>query len=445
MTVKRHNDGDFYDAPLLMGRVCDLPGYVVLSRLKTVLSSGAAMTQQIPRFLTYQNIPVWRHAVVIQWVAQLVSAFIVVGLVAAAAVNLISAINERNISYSFSFLSRAYQTPIGDHFLPYDANADTFLYAIAVAATNTLFVAIIGVILAIALGIIMGVMRLSGNWLVAKTAMVYVEFFRNVPLLVQLFFWWVILLALPPIRESYILPGGFFVNNRGLSFPGPAADGSAAWLWLLLALAVIAAGVIISRRLARRELETGQASYPVVAGWGVVLLGGALSWIIVSLINGAPPLTLSIPEQQGRFLNIVGGQTFKPGMVALLIGLVMYTAAFIAEIVRAGIQSVSRGQTEAARALGLTPMSTLRTVIFPQALRVIIPPLISQCLNLTKNSSLGIAVGYSELTGIAQTMTQTAPAISIFLLIMLCYLAMSLTWSLIGNIYNWRIGASSSR
>ena len=403
------------------------------------------MTQQIPRFLTYQNIPVWRHAVVIQWVAQLVSAFIAVGLVTAAAVNLIDAINERNISYSFSFLSRAYQTPIGDHFLPYDPNTDTFLYALAVAATNTLFVAVIGVVLAIALGIVIGVMRLSGNWLVAKAAMVYVEFFRNVPLLVQLFFWWVILLALPPIRESYILPGGLFINNRGLSFPGPAADGSAAWVWLLLALVIIAAGVIVSRRLDRREVETGRASYPVVAGWGIALLGGALSWVIISLINGAPPLTLSVPEQQGRFLNIVGGQTFKPGMVALLIGLVMYTAAFIAEIVRAGIQSVGRGQTEAARALGLTPMSTLRTVIFPQALRVIIPPLISQCLNLTKNSSLGIAVGYSELTGIAQTMTQTAPAISIFLLIMLCYLAMSLTWSLIGNIYNWRIGASSSR
>ena len=404
------------------------------------------MTQQIPRFLTYQNIPVWRHAVVIQWVAQIVSAFLVVGLVVAAAANVVNAIQERSISYSFSFLSREYQTPIGDHFLPYDDKTDTFLYAFVVAATNTLLVAIIGVILATALGIIVGVMRLSGNWLVAKAAMVFVEFFRNVPLLVQLYFWWVILLALPRIRESYILPGGFFyINNRGLSFPGASADGSAAWVWPVLALLIIVAGVIVARRLARRETETGQASYPVVAGWAVVLLGGALAWIIVSLINGAPPFTLSVPEQQGRFLNIVGGYTFKTGMVALLIGLVMYTAAFIAEIVRAGIQSVGRGQTEAARSLGLSPVRTLRTVIFPQALRVIIPPLISQCLNLTKNSSLGIAVGYSELTGIAQTMTQTAPAISIFLIIMLCYLAMSLTWSLIGNIYNWRIGAPTGR
>ena len=402
------------------------------------------MTQQIPQFLTYQNIPVWRHAVVIQWAAQLVSAFVVVGLVAAAAVNLTSAINERDIQYGFSFLSREYQTPIGDHLLPYDAS-DTFLYAFVVAATNTLFVAIIGVILATALGIAVGVMRLSGNWLVAKAAMAYVEFFRNVPLLVQLFFWWVILLALPPIRETYTLPGGFFINNRGLSFPSATASGAESWIWALLALACIVAGVIVSRRQARRELETGQASYPVIAGWGTALLGGALAWIILSLISGASPFTLSIPEQQGRFLNIVGGHTFKSGMVALLIGLVMYTASFIAEIVRAGIQSVSRGQTEAARALGLTPLGTLRTIIFPQALRVIIPPLISQCLNLTKNSSLGIAVGYSELTGIAQTMTQTAPAISIFLLIMLCYLAMSLTWSLIGNIYNWRIGAPTSR
>ena len=407
--------------------------------------AGVIMTQQIPRFLTYQNIPVWRHAVVIQWVAQLVSAFLVVGLVAAAVTNVVNAIQERSISYSFSFLSRAYQTPIGDHFLPYDDKTDTFLYAFVVAATNTLLVAIIGVILATALGIVVGVMRLSGNWLVAKAAMVFVEFFRNVPLLVQLYFWWVILLALPRIRESYILPGGFYINNRGLSFPGASSDGSAAWVWLVLALLIIVAGVIAARYLSRRETETGQASYPVVVGWAVVLLAGALTWIVVSLINGAPPFTLSVPEQQGRFLNIVGGYTFKTGMVALLIGLVMYTAAFIAEIVRAGIQSVGRGQTEAARSLGLSPVRTLRTVIFPQALRVIIPPLISQCLNLTKNSSLGIAVGYSELTGIAQTMTQTAPAISIFLVIMLCYLAMSLTWSLIGNIYNWRIGAPTSR
>ena len=409
--------------------------------------AGVIMTQQIPRFLTYQNIPVWRHAVVIQWVAQLVSAFLVVGLVAAAATNVVNAIQERSIGYSFSFLSRAYQTPIGDHLLPYDANTDTFLYAFVVAATNTLLVAIIGVILATALGIVVGVMRLSGNWLVAKSAMLFVEFFRNVPLLVQLYFWWVLLLALPRNRESYILPGGFYINNGGISFPSAAADGSAAaaWVWSLLALCIIIAGVIISRRLARRETETGRTSYPVLAGWAVVLLGGALAWIIVSLINGAPPFTLSVPEQQGRFLRIVGGYTFKTGMVALLIGLVMYTAAFIAEIVRAGIQSVGRGQTEAARSLGLSPVRTLRTVIFPQALRVIIPPLISQCLNLTKNSSLGIVVGYSELTGIAQTMTQTAPAISIFLIIMLCYLAMSLTWSLIGNIYNWRIGAPAGR
>ena len=406
------------------------------------------MTQQTPRFLTYQNIPVWRHAVIIQWVAQLVSAFLVVGLVAAVVTNVVSAIQERSIGYSFSFLSRAYQTPIGDHLLPYDRETDTFLYAFVVAATNTLLVAIIGVILATALGIVVGVLRLSGNWLVAKAAMAFVEFFRNVPLLVQLYFWWVILLALPKIRETYILPGNIFINNRGLSFPVAAADdgsAAAAWVWLILALGSIVAGVIISRRLARRETETGQASYPVVAGWGIALLGGALAWLIVNLISGAAPYTLSVPEQQGRFLNIVGGYTFKTGMVALLIGLVMYTAAFIAEIVRAGIQSVSRGQTEAARSLGLSPVLTLRTVIFPQALRVIIPPLISQCLNLTKNSSLGIVVGYSELTGIAQTMTQTAPAISIFLVIMVCYLAMSLTWSLIGNIYNWRIGAPTSR
>ena len=160
---------------------------------------------------------------------------------------------------------------------------------------------------------------------------------------------------------------------------------------------------------------------------------------MVSAVGGAAPFDVSSPEPQGRFGRISGGITIRAGLLVLLFGLVMYTASFIAEIVRAGIQSVGRGQVEAARALGLSPMTALRTVTFPQAMRVIVPPLISQFLNLTKNSSLGGAVGYTELTNVGITMTQTAPAVSIFLLIMIAYLAMSLTYSLIGNLYNRHI------
>ncbi len=396
------------------------------------------------RNLTYQGIPVWRHVQVIQWASQIVSGILVVALVAWFFINIGSAIAERNIPYGFSFLSRGYQTPIGQHFLPYESS-DTFRYALLVAFTNTLVVSIIGVILATALGIVVGVARMSGNWLVAKIATAYVEFFRNVPLLVQLFFWFYVVLALPPVREGYVLAGDVYINNAGVSVPFPLpVDGGAALIWLALAAASIALGIVLYKTMARREELTGKSSYPVVYACVAAVVGGAVSWIVVMVAMGTGPFAISIPAPQGTFGRIAGGFTASAGLLALLVGLVIYTSSFIAEIVRAGIQSVNRGQIEAARALGLTPMGTLRNVTFPQALRVIIPPLISQYLNLTKNSSLAGAIGYSDLTNVAKTMTQTAPAVSIFILIMLSYLALSLAYSLIGNLYNRHIRFSGA-
>lgn len=389
--------------------------------------------------LTYQGIPIWRHVQVIQWASQIVSGILVVFLVSWFFINIGSAIQERNIPYGFSFLERAYQTPIGQHFLPYESS-DTFLYALFVAFTNTLVVSIVGVILATALGIVVGVARMSGNWLVAQIATAYVEFFRNVPLLVQLFFWFYIVLALPPVREGYVIAGNLYINNAGVSVPFPVPnDGGASSLWLILAAASVVVGYFVYRARQRREERTGGASYPVIYGCVVALVGWALAWGIALVATGAAPFVISIPAPHGAFGRIAGGFTASAGLLALLIGLVIYTSSFIAEIVRAGIQSVNRGQTEAARALGLTPMGTLRNVTFPQALRVIIPPLISQYLNLTKNSSLAGAIGYSDLTNVAKTMTQTAPAVSIFILIMLSYLVLSLAYSLIGNLYNRHI------
>ena len=386
--------------------------------------------------LTYHGIPLWRHSRVIQWTAQIVSVFVTVGLVVWFFANIANAIQERDIPYGFSFLSRSYQTPIGIHFIPYESS-DTFLYAFGVAAANTVVVAIVGVILATLLGIVMGVLRLSGNWIVSRLALAYIEFFRNVPLIVQLFFWFYIMLTLPPVREGYDPIKGLYINNAGISFPWIASsDRWATLVWLALAVVAVAAGIIAHRRLARREAVTGQSSYPVIIGYCAAAALGAVAWLVVSAAFGEAPFSVTVPEPQGRFGRIGGGFTAQAGLLVLLVGLVLYTAAFIAEIVRAGIQSVNRGQTEAARAVGLSQLNTLRLVIFPQALRVIIPPWISQCLNLTKNSSLGVAIGYAELTGVAQTMTQTAPAVSIFMLIMAAYLAMSLTWSLIGNLYN---------
>ncbi len=400
--------------------------------------SAAGETGAIGRMLTYQGIAVWRHIRIIQWVLQIVSAVLVVALVAWFFTNIVSAVQEREIPHGFGFLDRAYQTPIGEHFIPYESS-DSFLYALGVAASNTIIVSIVGVVFATALGIAVGVARLSDNWLVSKIALVYVEFFRNVPLLVQLFFWFYIVLALPPVREGYVIGELFYINNAGISLPFPQPAGTETGAWIVLAAGSLAAGYLAYRLLSAREAQTGRPAYPVWTAAFTAAVIAAAGWLVISFVGGEAPLSMSSPEPQGRFGRISGGLTIRAGLMVLLVGLVIYTSAFIAEIVRAGIQSVSRGQMEAARALGLSPMDALRLVTFPQALRVIVPPLISQCLNLTKNSSLGGAVGYTELTNVAITMTQTAPAISIFMLLMAAYLAMSLTYSLVGNIYNYRI------
>ena len=388
---------------------------------------------------TYQGIPVWRHVQVIQWATQILSAILVVVAVVWFFANIANAVQEREIPYGFSFLDREYQTPIGQHFLPYESS-DSFLYAFIVGATNTLVVSVVGVILATALGIIIGVSRLSGNWIVSRVALVYIEFFRNVPLLVQLFFWFYIVLALPQVRQGYVIADRLYINNAGFSIPWASPSGlGAALTWIGLVVVSVIVGVIAYRLLTRRETETGAASYPLLLGCAATVVIGAVGWLIIVAASGGAPFTISTPAPQGTFGRISGGFTLAGGLVALLAGLVTYTSSFIAEIVRAGIQSVGRGQVEAARALGLPAMKALRHVTFPQALRVIVPPMISQFLNLTKNSSLAGAIGYSDLTNVAKTMTQTAPAVSIFILLMLAYLAMSLTYSLIGNLYNRHI------
>ena len=387
--------------------------------------------------LTYEGIPVWRHARVIRWTLQVVSGVVLLGLVIWFFTNIGIAIEDRDIPFGFNFLSREYQTPIGEHFIPYDSS-DTFGYALVVAVTNTLIVSVLGVALATALGILIGVARLSGNWLVSSLALVYVEFFRNVPLLVQLLFWFFIVITLPNVREGYVIADMVYVNNSGLSFPGPLPGGglAVALTWVATLAVAGVAGVLVHRFLTMREETTGRASYPMLAGFAAAALIAAVSWAALDAVSGDAPFVLSTPEPQGRFGRIGDGLTIRAGLLVLLIGLVIYTAAFIAEIVRAGIQSVGRGQVEAARALGLSPMAALRHITFPQALRVIVPPMISQYLNLTKNSSLGGAVGYTELTNVGITMTQTAPAVSIFMLIMVSYLLMSLAYSLVGNLYN---------
>ena len=311
---------------------------------------------QMTGLLTYQGIPVWRHARILQWTTQIVSAFLAVVLVVWFFLNIGGAIQDRNIPYGFSFLDREYQTPIGHHFLPYESS-DSFLYALGVAATNTVFVSIVGVILATALGIVIGVSRLSGNWIVSKLALVFVEFFRNVPLLVQLFFWFYIFLALPPERDGFVFFDRLYVNNAGVSLPWPVpSDVGTGLVWLALALVGVIAGVVVHRFLLKRETMTGRASYPVVFGAITTVGIGLVTWIALMVAGGESPFVISQPAQQGTFARVAGGFTAPAGLLALLIGLVMYTASFIAEIVRAGITSVGRGQTEAARAGAVEPV-----------------------------------------------------------------------------------------
>ncbi len=391
------------------------------------------------RILTYHGIPIWRNVQFIQWVSQIASGVLVVVLVSWFLANIGNAIQERDIPYGFSFLSRQYQTPIGQHFLPYQSS-NSFLYAFFVAATNTIVVSIVGVVLATALGILVGISRMSGNWILAKAALVYVEFFRNVPLLIHLFFWFYIVLALPPVRETFIIAQRVYINNAGLSLPWPSPSSlGVAATWGIIAVVAVILGWAVHRRMAQRESDTGEASYPLALGCAATVIIGTVAWLVSSVVSGEAPFFISQPEPQGAFGRISGGFTASGGLMALLVGLVTYTSSFIAEIVRSGVQSVGRAQTEAARAVGLSAMSTLRHITFPQAMRVIVPPLISQYLNLTKNSSLAGAIGYADLTNVAKTMTQTAPAVSIFIMIMATYLAMSLTFSLIGNLYNRRI------
>ena len=394
------------------------------------------MMRTLASSLTYQGIPIWRHVQIIQWTTQIVSGVLVVTLVIWLFANVGNAIQDRNIPYGFSFLDREYLTPIGQFYLPYSTH-DTYLYAFFVAFVNTLIVSVFGVVLATALGITIGVARLSGNWIVSKAALGYVEFFRNVPLLVQLYFWFYLVLELPEDQDGYVIADKVFLSNAELSLPGPAVNDLGATLaWLALAAAAVFVGILVYRRMGKREVQTGAPSYPILKGTLAAIIIGGVGWLAVAVISGNSPLGVATPAPQGTFGRIDGGFEVAGAMMALLAGLVTYTAAFIAEIVRAGLQSVNRGQRESARALGLTWGIALRHVTFPQALRVIVPPLISQYLNLTKNSSLAAAIGFSDLFGVAETMTQKAPAVSIFLMVTVAYLSLSLTYSLIGNLYN---------
>jgi general L-amino acid transport system permease protein len=364
---------------------------------------------------------------------QAVLCALIVFLVWGAVSNAIDNLARAKIASGFGFWENTAGFDISQSLIEY-STASTYGRAFWVGLINTLVVAGLGIVFATILGFIIGIARLSKNWLVARLAGGYVEIIRNLPLLLQLLFWYnAVLKALPGIRESFALPGGLFLNNRGLFVPQPVPQPGFAAFEIALVLGI--AGAIAYRIWAkRRQMRTGQQA-PVL--W--VTLGLVIALPLAVLAATGFPIAFDFPEA-GRF-NIRGGIEVLPEFMALLFGLVIYTAAFIAEVVRAGILSVPKGQTEAAYSLGLRPKPTLRLVVVPQAMRVIIPPLTSQYLNLTKNSSLAVAIGYPDLVQIfaGTVLNQTGQAVEVIVITMAVYLTISLVTSGLMNLYNSRM------
>ena len=338
-------------------------------------------------------------------------------------------LEKRGIATGFGFLSQASGFGIIQHLVPYDETY-SFGWTFVVGLLNTVLVSCVGVVFATLLGFTVGVARLSSNWLIAKLATVYVETFRNIPLLLQIFFWYAILRALPSPKLSWSFGDGVFLNIRGLYIPQPIFQEGFSWVILALVLA-IAATVLLRRWARKRQEETGQ-QFMVLPIGSALILGLP---VMVFLMAGRP-LTWEMPSLHG--FNYTGGITVIPEFMALLIALSIYTGAFIAEAVRSGILAVNRGQTEAAASLGLHKNKILRLVVIPQAMRVVIPQLTSQYLNLTKNSSLATAIGYPDLVSVfsGTTLNQTGQAIEIVFMTMLVYLLISLTISFFMNWYN---------
>lgn len=343
--------------------------------------------------------------------------------------NLQANLQNQGISTGFAFLNEPAGFPILIHLIEY-TEAGTYGRAFLVALINTMLISFIGIVLATIIGVIMGLARLSQNWLVARLATVYIETLRNIPLLLQMFFWYfAVLAALPHPRDSIIF-GDFFLNKRGIYSPNPIfQDGFGVVIFGFLACVVAAIALIVWAK--KRQTRTGVWFPAYWTSCGIIVFGTIACYFLA----GAP-VAFDLPEAS-RF-NVKGGMVLVPEFVAVLVALSTYTGAFIAEIVRAGILSVSWGQTEAARSLGMRDSITQRLIVLPQALRVIIPPLTSQYLNLAKNSSLGAAIAYPELVAVVMgtTLNQTGQAIETIGLCMLVYGSLSLSISFFMNWYN---------
>jgi general L-amino acid transport system permease protein len=393
--------------------------------------------------LAHQPVPLWRDIRVLQLAAQIVFTVVAVAVGLALLNNMLTALTDAGITPNADFLQRVAGFELGEG--PEFGRSDSFADAFRVGLTNTLRAVSIGLVLATVLGVIMGVARLSTNWLVKNIARVYVDIMQNTPLLVQLYFIYLgVFLALPSLRDGPLeLPGAVFLSNRGLVMPALIPSETFS-LWLLYAVVgVVTAGFLWYVRTQHQE-RTGRPGHRLSFAVIALVFFAVLGWMAV----GEPPISLDLPQPELRELpsgemtvrRINGGDTLTPEFSALLTGLVIYTGAFIAEVVRAGIQAVPYGQVEAARAQGLSYFQTLQLIVLPQALRIIIPPLGNQYLNLAKNSSLAIAIGFPDVFSVSNTISnQSGQALTMLVLIMITYLTISLTISAVMNWVNRRM------
>ncbi|BAN69410.1 amino acid ABC transporter permease [endosymbiont of unidentified scaly snail isolate Monju] len=387
-----------------------------------------ASTEKAPAAASF-----WRDPEKRAWLFQILVVAVVLALFGYIFQNTLHNLEKRGISTGFAFLNNEAGFGVLMSLIPYDETY-TFGRTFLVGLLNTLLVSVIGIVFATLFGFIIGVARLSSNWIISRLAALYIEIFRNIPLLLQILFWYfAILPLLPHPRQSIALGEAVFLNKRGMCLPAPLTEPGFGWVVAALGLAIVAS-VFIARWARHRQEATGQ-TFPVF--WTSLGLIVFLPWLAFGITGF--PLSWEYPALRG--FNFRGGITVIPELFALALALSIYTAAYIAEIVRSGIQSVSHGQTEAAHALGLKPGQTLRLVIIPQAMRVIIPQLTSQYLNLTKNSSLAPAIGYPDLVALfaGTTLNQTGQAVEIIGITMGVYLTISLSISAFMNWYNKRM------
>jgi general L-amino acid transport system permease protein len=376
------------------------------------------------------SVPFWRDVRVLAVITQIVVLAVILLVLGWLLGNLATNSATRGISTSLDWLDQRAGFSPPESIIPYTPD-DSYARALLVGLLNTLTVSVVGIVLATLLGLIVGIARLSSNWLVSKVALTYVEIFRNTPILVQLLvIYFVVFLQMPPVRESIVLPLQMYLSQRGFYLPRPETVPDSAIWFAAVAIAIASFGAIWWLA-GRREAE------------GRPIRG--LRWVAMGVLFGLPLATwLLIPDgalsfenpELGSF-NISGGLRFTPEFLALTVGLALFTAAFIAEIIRGGIQAVSKGQLEAARTLGLKESEVLRLVILPQALRIIVPPLTSQYLNLIKNSSLALAIGFADIFNVSRTVSeQTGQPVAVILVVMSVYLVISLLTSLLMNVYN---------